>query len=196
MQRGCKNCGYAFCNKCLNEKPVPVPKKNDEKHHVCHGCYKVLTGAAPANTEPVKYDLPEAYIKRMAALEQKNSQPKASGVSVNIKSKDGHRIPESLSRLDKADREIALRLEKLKEEDKPKDWIGVMRFGPIADWIGVLRFGPIADWIGVLRFGPIADWIGVLRFGPIADWIGVLRFGPIADWIGVLRFGPIVDRLL
>ncbi|KAK0047254.1 abscission/NoCut checkpoint regulator [Biomphalaria pfeifferi] len=117
-ERGCKNCGYAFCNKCLNEKPIPVPKKNNEKHHVCNDCFKVLTGAAPAPKEHVKYDLPEAYVKRVAALEQRNVQPRAEGAA--LKSQDGKKIPESLMKLDKADREIALRLEKLREDDKPK----------------------------------------------------------------------------
>ena len=50
FQQGCKNCGFAFCSKCLTKKAV-VPKlesssKSKGKHHVCNKCYNILTGWA------------------------------------------------------------------------------------------------------------------------------------------------------
>uniref|UniRef100_A0A0B7A532 FYVE-type domain-containing protein n=1 Tax=Arion vulgaris TaxID=1028688 RepID=A0A0B7A532_9EUPU len=119
-ERGCKNCGFAFCNKCLNEKSIPVPKKNNAKHHVCYKCFKILTGTAPPSTEEPNFDPPEAYLKRIAALKERDSGGQSSHAASQS---SGPRpvVPEHLRRLDKADRDIAMRLEKLKAEDKPKE---------------------------------------------------------------------------
>ncbi|GFS12061.1 zinc finger, FYVE domain-containing 19 [Elysia marginata] len=117
-EHGCKNCGFAFCSKCLNEKSVPVPKKNNAKHRVCHKCFKILKGQVSANAEQRSYDLPEAYLKRMAALKERESaSPGVTAVQSNS-SAAMQKIPSHLQRLDKEDREIAMRLEKLKEDRK------------------------------------------------------------------------------
>ncbi|BFZ06839.1 hypothetical protein BsWGS_09878 [Bradybaena similaris] len=118
-EHGCKNCGFAFCSKCLHEKTVPVPKKNNAKHHVCQKCYKILTGAVPQSTEEAKYDLPEAYIKRLTALQEREKGAHSSQSAHTAVG--GKVIPEHLRRLSPADREIAMRLEKLKADDRPKE---------------------------------------------------------------------------
>ncbi|CAG5127002.1 unnamed protein product, partial [Candidula unifasciata] len=116
---GCKNCGFAFCSRCLNDKSLPVPKKNNAKHHVCHKCFKILTGAVPPSSEQQTYDLPEAYIKRLTALQERETGGHTS--HAGHPSGGGTVIPEHLRKLDKADREIAMRLEKLKADGKPKE---------------------------------------------------------------------------
>ncbi|XP_059144168.1 abscission/NoCut checkpoint regulator-like [Physella acuta] len=115
-EHGCKNCGFAFCTKCLHDKTIPVPKRNNAKHHVCINCFKILTGAAPVSTGPTNMELPEAYLKRMAALKERES-----GTAVHSSGTSTAKVPDHLRRLDKADREIALRLEKLKETSQPKE---------------------------------------------------------------------------
>ncbi|KAK3736880.1 hypothetical protein RRG08_000627 [Elysia crispata] len=122
-EHGCKNCGFAFCSKCLNEKSVPVPKKNNTKHRVCHKCFRILKGELPANAGQQSYDLPEAYLKRMAALKEKESASPGNysgGAAIQKGSSGGatQKIPSHLSRLNKEDRDIAMRLEKLKEDRK------------------------------------------------------------------------------
>ncbi|GFO35436.1 Zinc finger protein [Plakobranchus ocellatus] len=118
-EHGCKNCGFAFCNKCLNEKAVPVPKRNNSKHRVCHKCFKILKGDIPANTEQQSYDLPEAYLKRMAALKEKEGMVSGQGGSQKISAKGAtQNLPAHVLKLDKQDREIAMRLERLKEDKK------------------------------------------------------------------------------
>ncbi|CAL1527782.1 unnamed protein product [Lymnaea stagnalis] len=120
-EHGCKNCGFAFCNKCLNEKGIPVPKRNNGKHHVCHNCFKTLTG-------PILFPLMNAIIflpltdspRRMAALKERESQSHSSGRSSQSPN-SGQKLPEHIRKLDKPDREIAMRLQKLKEADKPKE---------------------------------------------------------------------------
>ncbi|RUS88182.1 hypothetical protein EGW08_004079 [Elysia chlorotica] len=122
-EHGCKNCGFAFCSKCLNEKSIPVPKKNNTKHCVCHKCYKILKGEIPADAGQRSYDLPEAYLKRMAALKEKESSSSGcySGGAASQKNSSGsttQKVPSHLAKLSKEDREIAMRLEKLKEDKK------------------------------------------------------------------------------
>ncbi|XP_046582007.1 abscission/NoCut checkpoint regulator-like [Haliotis rubra] len=43
-EHGCKNCGFAFCSRCL-PKSIEVPKLNNVKHHVCNRCHEILTGS-------------------------------------------------------------------------------------------------------------------------------------------------------
>lgn len=107
-EHGCKNCGFAFCTSCLNKK-LPIPKLNNEKHHVCNKCYNILTGKVkPAADDSGKYSPPEAYKKRIAALEERE---KNDGHS------KGHRKPvhPENKHHGKPEREIQERLHKLQE---------------------------------------------------------------------------------
>ncbi|XP_076463774.1 abscission/NoCut checkpoint regulator-like [Babylonia areolata] len=113
-EHGCKNCGFAFCSNCLNKK-IAVPKLDGSKHHVCNKCYNVLTGKAPA-VETERYSPPKAYLKRVAALEQKESQ---GGASSSGHKGGASKVNPKYIHLEKPDREIAMRLEKLKE--KPQE---------------------------------------------------------------------------
>ncbi|XP_012943036.1 abscission/NoCut checkpoint regulator isoform X2 [Aplysia californica] len=100
-------------SKCLAEKSIAIPKRNNSKHHVCVKCYNILSGQAEPNQAQVPYELPEAYLKRVAALKEKEvSHPSHSG---------GQKVPSHLRSLDPPDRQIAMRLEKLKDKDKPKE---------------------------------------------------------------------------
>lgn len=117
-EHGCKNCGFSFCSKCLSEKPIPVPRKNNAKHRVCHKCLKILKGEVAASADQRSYDLPEAYLKRVAALKEKGSASTHATAVQNKSSPEAQNIPSHLHKLSKEDREIAMRLEKLKEGRK------------------------------------------------------------------------------
>ncbi|KAK7104442.1 abscission/NoCut checkpoint regulator-like isoform X2 [Littorina saxatilis] len=124
-EQGCKNCGFAFCSRCLTKKAAIPKEKLDsrlqskgsdkETQHVCNKCYDILTG----KTKPVESGRrtpPEALLKRMAALEQKE----ASGASLGSHQKGGgSKANAKYAALDKPDRDIAERLDRLKE--KPKE---------------------------------------------------------------------------
>lgn len=111
-EHGCKNCGFAFCGKCLTKK-CEIPKLNNEKHKVCNKCYNILTGKI--NPEERKRDVspPEAYKKRLAALQEKEKHGKDShSKKTHLGSKGSskhtsHSTPE---------REIEERLHKLKQK--------------------------------------------------------------------------------
>ncbi|XP_064600570.1 abscission/NoCut checkpoint regulator-like [Liolophura sinensis] len=109
---GCKNCGFSFCGKCLTKK-AEIPKLKNEKHSVCNKCFDVLTGKVqPTNPRPVSP--PEAYRKRMAALQN----PSAKVTTQQPIAKPASRQRDK--NLSKKDAEIAERLEKLQAERKPK----------------------------------------------------------------------------
>ncbi|ESP02927.1 hypothetical protein LOTGIDRAFT_156883 [Lottia gigantea] len=114
-EHGCKNCGFAFCSKCLT-KATAIPKLNNSKHHVCNKCYDILTGKVKVE-ERKQYSPPKAYQKRMAALEEREKNPESS--------KHSSRTNPNVDKakyvgLSKADREIAERLDKLKEKTQPE----------------------------------------------------------------------------
>jgi len=98
---------------------MAIPKRNNSKHHVCHRCYKILSGQEEQKQkQPATLDLPKAYLKRVEALKNKESASPTSNSSNPSRAKA---VPEHLKNLEKADREIAERLEKLKEDRKPKE---------------------------------------------------------------------------
>ncbi|KAL8615645.1 hypothetical protein ACOMHN_034795 [Nucella lapillus] len=110
-EHGCKNCGFAFCSNCLTKKTA-VPKLDGSKHHVCNKCYNILTGKVTPQ-ETGRRTPPQAYLKRVAALEERD----AHGAQRGGGQKSGASKPNpKYASLDKPDREIAERLEKLKEK--------------------------------------------------------------------------------
>ncbi|KAK3580877.1 hypothetical protein CHS0354_032939 [Potamilus streckersoni] len=91
-EHGCKNCGFAFCSKCLTKK-ASIPKLKNEKHSVCNKCFDVLAG-------------------RIASLQERQSSGPAPKHSIP---QTGHR-QSNVTGMSKSDMEIAKRLEKLKEK--------------------------------------------------------------------------------
>lgn len=110
-EHGCKNCGFAFCNSCLNKKHG-IPKLNNEKHSVCNKCYNILTGKIKQTDDPAKYSPPEAYKKRVAALEERES---GTGLK---QQKSKPTVKPEYKHLAKPEREIQERLDRLKEDRK------------------------------------------------------------------------------
>lgn len=112
---GCKNCGFAFCKKCLTKK-TKLPQCNNAKLAVCNKCYDVLNGKTPA-TSAVAFEPPDAYFKRMAALE--NTQPQRPSQHAAEPQTANRQSPAMQKGLGKKDTAIAERLQKLKDATKP-----------------------------------------------------------------------------
>ncbi|XP_021259002.1 abscission/NoCut checkpoint regulator isoform X3 [Numida meleagris] len=112
---GCRSCGRAFCSACLSFS-APVPRCGSAPQKVCKQCHGKLTGQESQNSS-AKWSPPENYKKRVAAFEAKQKQLKGQQkAGAKPLSQDGSRY----RGLSKEDRAIAERLEKLREERKPK----------------------------------------------------------------------------
>ncbi|XP_038206643.1 abscission/NoCut checkpoint regulator [Zerene cesonia] len=92
-EKGCPGCGFSYCSKCLNNK-IFLHKINSEAK-VCGKC----KNAANSQEKP-KFDPPDAYFKRIGAI---NPQTNVNKNSIDEESKDP------------VEEEIRSRLEKLKE---------------------------------------------------------------------------------
>ncbi|XP_033735274.1 abscission/NoCut checkpoint regulator-like isoform X2 [Pecten maximus] len=113
-EHGCKQCGYAFCGKCLTKKTA-IPKLKNEKHHVCNKCFNILTGKVKDSSQnsAAKFSPPEAYKKRVAALQERELQGSGSSHSKPV---GKGQTKAQYKGLTAAERDIAERLDKLKEK--------------------------------------------------------------------------------
>ncbi|NXF58019.1 ANCHR regulator, partial [Ciccaba nigrolineata] len=114
-QCGCKNCGRSFCSGCLSFSAV-VPRCGSTQQKVCKQCHGKLTGEE-SQSSSAKWSPPENYKKRVAAFEAKQNQLKEQQKAAAKPSGQGGSRYRGLS---KEDRAIAERLERLREERKPK----------------------------------------------------------------------------
>ncbi|KAF1396821.1 Abscission/NoCut checkpoint regulator, partial [Spheniscus magellanicus] len=111
---GCKNCGRSFCSGCLSFSAV-VPRCGSTQQKVCKQCHGKLTGEGSQSTS-AKWSPPENYKKRVAAFEAKNQLKEQQKAAAKPPGQAGSRY----QGLSKEDRAIAERLERLREERKPK----------------------------------------------------------------------------
>ncbi|NWZ35666.1 ANCHR regulator, partial [Brachypodius atriceps] len=112
---GCKNCGRSFCSGCRSFSAV-VPRCGNTQQKVCKQCHGILTGEG-SQSSSAKWSPPENYKKRVAAFEAKQNQLKdQQKAAAKPPGQAGCRY----QGLSKEDRAIAERLERLREERKPK----------------------------------------------------------------------------
>ncbi|NXY60993.1 ANCHR regulator, partial [Callaeas wilsoni] len=115
LQCGCKNCGRSFCSGCRSFSAV-VPRCGNTQQKVCKQCYGRLTGDGSQGSS-AKWSPPENYKKRVAAFEAKQNQLKDQQKAA---AKPPGQAGSRYKGLSKEDRAIAERLERLREERKPK----------------------------------------------------------------------------
>ncbi|KAM9557760.1 abscission/NoCut checkpoint regulator isoform 1-T1 [Guaruba guarouba] len=113
---GCKNCGRSFCSSCLIFSAV-VPRCGSTQKKVCKQCHEKLTGEG-SQSSSAKWSPPENYKKRVAAFEAKQNQMKEQQKAAAVKARG--QAGSRYQGLSKEDRAIAERLEKLREERRPK----------------------------------------------------------------------------
>ncbi|NWV07029.1 ANCHR regulator, partial [Ptilonorhynchus violaceus] len=115
LQCGCKNCGRSFCSGCRSFSAV-VPRCGNTQQKVCKQCHAKLTGEG-SQSSSAKWSPPENYKKRVAAFEAKQNELKdQQKAAAKLQGQASSRY----QGLSKEDRAIAERLERLREERKPK----------------------------------------------------------------------------
>ncbi|NXN42386.1 ANCHR regulator, partial [Rhinoptilus africanus] len=114
-QCGCKSCGRSFCSACLSFSAA-VPRCGSTQQKVCKQCHGKLTGEG-SQSSSAKWSPPENYKKRVAAFEAQQKQLKEQK---KASTKPPGQAASRYQGLSKEDRAIAERLERLREERKPK----------------------------------------------------------------------------
>ncbi|XP_078674151.1 abscission/NoCut checkpoint regulator-like isoform X1 [Branchiostoma floridae x Branchiostoma belcheri] len=106
---GCPRCGFAFCSKCVG-KSVVLPGQQAAKN-VCYRCYDEVT-SEKTKTAAGRYSPPANFKKRLekhaAASDRSHTTAPLPGGPVQGRFPPGSK-----------DREIAERLQRLKEDRKP-----------------------------------------------------------------------------
>lgn len=108
---GCANCGLSFCNKCLKQK-CRIPQRGTVEYNVCRTCFQKLTSSSTSSSGITVITPPEAYLKRLEALDNSTGPP-----PITIYKNDAKR-QETRSGMTPQDVQIMERLEKLKHEGK------------------------------------------------------------------------------
>lgn len=108
-EKSCPGCGFSFCKKCLRVKTV-IPNLGDKEQNVCRSCSESFS-IEKKDVEKDSRPPPEAFLRRLESLENP-ARPPITVYHHNT------RMEELKTGLTAEDREIAERLEKLKEERK------------------------------------------------------------------------------
>ncbi|XP_069682704.1 abscission/NoCut checkpoint regulator isoform X6 [Periplaneta americana] len=110
-EKGCPNCGFSYCSKCLKFK-VSVPKLDGSEHKVCRMCLSALSeNSEKAKSAEEEYCPPESFLTRLESLENPARPP----ITLYRQNSRMQQLKKGLSQ---EDCEIAERLERLREERK------------------------------------------------------------------------------
>ena len=105
-EKSCKNCGFAFCSKCLTQKMIP---KLSVKGNVCRSCEKSF------NAPQISRAPPDALQRRLDFLE---NPPARNPITVYTQSTQNKRITNLKRGMSVEDKAIADRLERLQKDRK------------------------------------------------------------------------------
>ncbi|KAM3960545.1 abscission/NoCut checkpoint regulator [Aphomia sociella] len=108
-EKGCPNCGFSFCSKCLEHK-IFVQKLNAEAK-VCKRCTQ-----PEISNEPNKVEPPDAYYKRLGVASNQNDNTATKHVDQEITERLNKLKQDNAGPKLKPEDEIAKRLKGLKGE--------------------------------------------------------------------------------